>query len=75
MKKRFRIGKLLLSAAPGGDVVSIYRKVSIYRHNRWLRFTFQLDSGDGEVNFQRQPCNIIQAMKDYGRCRRTGRMF
>jgi hypothetical protein len=35
MKKRFRIGKLLfLSAAPDGDVVSIYRNVSKCRHCR-----------------------------------------
>jgi hypothetical protein len=35
MKKRFRISKLLfLSAAPDGDVVSIYRNVSKCRHYR-----------------------------------------
>ena len=35
MKKRFRIGKLLfLSAAPDGDVVSIYRPMSKCRHCR-----------------------------------------
>jgi hypothetical protein len=35
MKKRFRIGKLLLSAASDGDIVSIHRPMSKCRHYRF----------------------------------------
>jgi hypothetical protein len=42
MKKRFRIGKLLfLSAAPDGDVVSIYRPTSKCRPTATLSVTAQ----------------------------------